>query len=495
MTKKLIKSEIPALNLLSHVPYEHVECNLDLAIEALKPATILKRMGFKKRSGDSVEAIMYSLLLMPLLNVRSLYFLFDNNLNQMLKGGKDVIYSFMQNQSINWPLCVLKISLSFFNLRKWNTTFDDQSSFLVDDTIKESYGEKKEATSLHYDHNKGTSVRGYQVLQLGISNAKGFLPLLAQIFIGSKKRSILSKDFKDKRKAVAKSYNESLTLSKHELLAKMLDKAISFGFSAKYILADAWFICKKNVKLALKHDLIALFMMKRGKQKYLLNGKLYTSKSLYRMFRKDMVKLKGKSFHACAINVDYNLSEDPDKPEWIKIRLVFRRLKSASKNSWVVLLSTDENMELEKILDIYSLRWNIEVYFKEVKQYFGFIKEQSWQYTVCFASVHLAMIRYTLFYYLSLVQSSMKFSDLRNRISMNVMIFSYGILMWQTISQIIDGTLDEYSAQLGKNVTDGIQLDIQNKVHQHLEALWPIKLGITQTEIEKMDLAMKKGEL
>ena len=51
MTKKLIKSEIPALNLLSHVPYEHVECNLDLAIEALKPATILKRMGFKKRNG------------------------------------------------------------------------------------------------------------------------------------------------------------------------------------------------------------------------------------------------------------------------------------------------------------------------------------------------------------------------------------------------------------------------------------------------------------
>lgn len=33
-----------------------------------------------------------------------------------------------------------------------------------------------------------------------------------------------------------------------------------------------------------------------------------------------------------------------------------------------------------KILELYSMRWAIEVYFKEAKQHLGFLKEQSNHY-------------------------------------------------------------------------------------------------------------------
>jgi len=495
MHKKIITPDTPKLNLISKAPHLDTDVNMDLALNDLKPATLLKRMGFKKRSGDPIEAILYTLFLMPLLEAKSICFLFGNRLSTLLQGGKDVVYSFMENQSINWSLFTLKIAHTFFNLQKWGETTDMKAAIVVDDTLDERYGKKVEATSLHWDHNKGSSIKGHQFLQLGISNSFGFLPLIGHIFVGEKKRAKQSKEFVDKRNAVAKSYCDAHDLTKHDLLSKLLDKVIRFGFDVPYFLADAWFGCKKNVKLALKHNLIAIFMMKRGKDKYRFDGTLVTAKGLYRKFRPQMTKVKGKSFHACAITVAYNLSDDIKKPEWIQVQLVFSRMKSAPKSSWVVILCTDIGMELQDILETYALRWNIEVYFKEIKQYFGFGKEQSWQYTVVLASIHLAMIRYILFYYLSLIYSSWSFADIRNQISLNIKIFSYGFIAWQSISCIISQVLARYSHLTGEIVMDMIQADIENQVNQYFEGLFPIALGILPDEIQKLDYSEKKGEL
>ncbi len=249
------------------------------------------------------------------------------------------------------------------------------------------------------------------------------------------------------------------------------------------------------MKLALKHDLIAIFMIKRGTTKYQYNGKLFTAKGLYQKFRKQMVKVKGKSFHAYLIIIQYNISEKQNAPEWIEAQLVFSRMKSAPKSSWVVILCTDVDMILSDILEVYALRWNIEVYFKEIKQYFGFGKEQSGQYASILASIHLAMIRYILFYYLSLVHSSCGFTELRNQVSFNLKVFSYGFIAWQTISQIIAGILDNYTVLTGEIVMKMVKADIETQVGQYFENLFPIAIGILPEEIQKLDYAEKKGAL
>jgi IS4 transposase len=45
-------------------------------------------------------------------------------------------------------------------------------------------------------------------------------------------------------------------------------------------------------------------------------------------------------------------------------------------------LSIDVNLEAAKVLEIYALRWGVEVYFKEAKQHLGFLKEQSIVYLI-----------------------------------------------------------------------------------------------------------------
>jgi IS4 transposase len=48
------------------------------------------------------------------------------------------------------------------------------------------------------------------------------------------------------------------------------------------------------------------------------------------------------------------------------------------------------------VLEIYALRWAVEVYFKEAKQHLGFLKEQSIHYAAYIASINLVAIRFCM---------------------------------------------------------------------------------------------------
>jgi hypothetical protein len=89
----------------------------------------------------------------------------------------------------------------------------------------------------------------------------------------------------------------------------------------------------------------------------------------------------------------------PPTARWVEVRLVFSApVRATSADTWVVFLCTDVKLSEAKILEVYALRWSIEVYFKEIKQNLGFLKEQSGRYQVAYASVHLAALRYLLLF-------------------------------------------------------------------------------------------------
>src|SRR5208283_6063138 len=94
-------------------------------------------------------------------------------------------------------------------------------------------------------------------------------------------------------------------------------------------------------------------------------------------------KIPGQPYQAKALDVELNLSSAKDEADqWIKVRLLFVRgvnqeKAQAGKHDWAVFLTTDISLEPQRILELYAMRWAIEVYFKEAKQYLGFLKEQS----------------------------------------------------------------------------------------------------------------------
>ena len=105
-----------------------------------------------------------------------------------------------------------------------------------------------------------------------------------------------------------------------------------------------------------------------------------------------------------------------------------------------MFLSNDIELSAEEILEIYALRWSIEVYFKEVKQHFGFLKEQTGDYAVHFASIHLAAIRFILIVHGAL-SNGVSFVRVRDKITKQLEYLTFARFLWELFRALIFGAL------------------------------------------------------
>ncbi len=306
---------------------------------------------------------------------------------------------------------------------------------------------------------------GEQILELGFVSSKGFLPVDRQIYIGKTKKREKQKPFQDARSAVAKDYQDAENLDKNEMLEQMVSRAIKLGIKPKYILGDSWFGHKGNIKMALENELTGIFMMKRGSMKYRLNGNNYNAKELFEFVRRRM-KRKGKQrWRTFELIVDLNLSETKkQEDQWIKVKLIFTSPINPGKNNWNLLLCTDISMKTDTILQTYALRWSIEVYFKEIKQNLGFLKEQSGNYATHYASIHLATIRYLMLFQVMLSQGYHRYRDARDANETRLEIFSYMSVLWEVFRNLIYGVLNSFLKSIDANVLGDIKKSIELRV-------------------------------
>jgi len=70
--------------------------------------------------------------------------------------------------------------------------------------------------------------------------------------------------------------------------------------------------------------------------------------------------------------------------------------KRGRNGKWHTIITTDTKMSFVKVIEVYSVRWTIEVFFKEAKQLFGLGKCQSTNFDVQVAQITITMIQYLL---------------------------------------------------------------------------------------------------
>ncbi len=81
-----------------------------------------------------------------------------------------------------------------------------------------------------------------------------------------------------------------------------------------------------------------------------------------------------------------------------------------------------------------------QVYFKELKQNLGFLKEQSGDFAVCYASVHLSAIRYMLLSNLMLEKGTLKFGQLLNKATGQIELLSFAGMLWEVFKGLLSQT-------------------------------------------------------
>jgi hypothetical protein len=451
-------------------------------------------MNRKRRSdGEPLMRVLCALLIWPLLKVDSIH-CFCAELCQILSGKVSVLYDFLGREDVNWR--GLSSELARRILQQNELGPRRQRAFVVDDTSKARAGRKVQGTSCYFDHTESRLRKGHQMLQLGLAAEKGFLPVECQLVMGEKSAVDKPQDkpFKDQRSSAARDLSRAREQNKQKRFRDMLQRAVRAGFSALYVLADAWFGCKENILCCLENDLIGIFQMKRGNMAYQHRGANYTASQLYVKVQRQMRPLNSKArYKTASLVVRLNLQIEPKQPaHWVQVRLVFSApVRECPADTWVVFLCTEVTLKEANILEVYALRWSIEVYFKEIKQNLGFLKEQSGRYELAYASIHLSAIRYLLLFEAMLRNGQLDYGQVRDRQTGQLQALTYASLLWQLFRALIEGALEGLVQDLGRKVVQ----KITDAIDQTVEAFLNEALQISPEQVSAQLKAEELGYL
>lgn len=456
--------------------------------------TLLSRAGFSKRSGTPIHEVIYGLMLWIWLKKASIGIFAREGLQGAM--GKDVFYDTINREDLNWR------NLHGQTAAKTVQAFKapGKKAFVVDDTVARRFGKKMPGISSHFDHTSGRHMMGHQVLTLGLSCDEGFVPLDSELFISQSQAIELNEPFKDGRSAAAKRYQVARRCSKPEMVKSMVNRALNAGIVADYLLADAWFGTKAIIRLSQETALVPVLRMKKNKMKYRLSeivrGQVVTKEldvqSLYkRSVRKAWQPIPGQKYQAKAVDVELNLAEAKEPEQWIKVRLLFVRgnacdnRQTVGKHNWAVFLTTDTAASETEILELYSMRWAIEVYFKEAKQHLGFLKEQSNHYAAYIASIHLTAIRFCLLVIAKQTQGAESIARVRQTMCSNCADISFAGKLWQIFRAVITGAVEELNAILG----DAVAL-VMAAIDAHMECwfLQVLQLDARTLRLEALEI-------
>ena len=364
-----------------------------------------KQFGIESKCNNSYKNINKLLLvvLFPFFDVKDAWSYGQSCLFPTFRCGKDVFYRLMNDFSIPWRKICYKVSMQLVGktaARSEQNNGTMPRCLIVDDTDLPKTGRRIELIGKVFSHVTRQSVLAFKGLFLGYHDGKSFFALDFSLHgeEGKNKKKpygLTPKQLKcrfskqrDKDSSGHKRREEYFT-SKIQNMTEMVRTAIGNGLRFEYLLVDSWFTCFALVKFiqTRRFGCQLLGMAKMGKTRYLFSGKKLTAKEIVDYLRRTK-KLKRSRQLMCYFTeavVGFN---------GIQVKLFFS--KTSRKGKWNVLLTTDLALNFDHAYKIYSIRWSVEVFFKESKQYLGLGKCQSQDFDAQIAHTTICMIQYNL---------------------------------------------------------------------------------------------------
>ena len=361
---------------------------------------------FKVR-GDSPVDVLMILLVLPFIHFGTISGLLNSAYGNHFISQKDVYYRFKNNSKINWRSLLYSINKRYTKLvkeekKKSGTTKEPTENFtclIGDDTLFRKYGIAIEKVSMVFDHVSKRPVLGFKALVLGIHDGISFRPLDFSLHREKGKnkkkpyglsRKELKKQYKADRDVSSPSVKriKEVDASKIDILINMVKRAAKNGFIPDFLLTDSWFLCDKLITSIRKIKNGAIHIVAAGKmdnRKYLYNSKEYTAKELLRKFINTAKRSRKLSYKYVMIEADY---------KGTTLYLYFN--KAFGHKKWHLLITTKSRLSFNQLMNIYSRRWTIEVFFKEVKGHLLGGKCQSNNFDAQLCDFTISCINFTI---------------------------------------------------------------------------------------------------
>jgi len=364
-----------------------------------------KQLGLLSKCNNEYRNINKFLLiiLFPFFDIQDVWHYSNSSLYATFGWGKDVFYRLLNDSLIPWRKIAYKVSMQLIGKTKIKSNESDNTQprcLIIDDTDFPKTGKRIELIGKVFSHVSRQSILAFKGLFMGYHDGKSFFALDFSLHgekgknqkkpYGLSNRQLKDRFSKHRSKAsAAYKRKEEYFTSKIKSMIAMIRTAISNGLRFDYVLVDSWFTCFELVKFirTRRIGVHLLSMAKMGKTRYLFNDKKLTAKEIvdYQRKTKKLKRSKQLGFYYSEAVVNFNE---------IPIKLFF--VKTSRRGKWHLLLTTDLELNFEQAYKIYSIRWSIEVFFKEAKQYLGLGKSQSQDFDAQIATTTICMLQYNL---------------------------------------------------------------------------------------------------
>jgi hypothetical protein len=355
-----------------------------------------------KSSGLSGAHIFQTLFVLPFLNIKNIHRLFHCGVSSLVFGDDNAYYRFLNNPLVPWR----KVMTAFIQqyIKAVDRISIDQCEtispqcLICDDSILEKSGFKMETIGKVFDHCCHKYLLGIKLLVLGLWDGKSFVPLDFSLHHEpgkNKNRGLKAKQLKAQHSYTRPSESpghqriKEVSQSKITMAIEMIKRVAKSGLSFEYVLADSWFISEGFIRdirtICMKDKSIphVIGLMKTNRT-IGISGKTYKINSLPELNRRSIKYCKKLKCKYIPFNASYKGID-------IQIFLICMQ----GQQSWKALICTDKKCAFIKAMEIYQIRWSIEVFFKDSKQYLNLGKCQSTNFDAQIASITLCFMNYT----------------------------------------------------------------------------------------------------
>ena len=370
-------------------------------LEVIKLSKLHRIFKDVKTKGYSVKMLIGILLSFPFIQEQSINS-YVNGLLNSLQIGKDTFYRIKNNPKMNWRGflygAVNQALKAIVKQQEGETIGENKSltAFIFDDTVLHKRGKYIEGVSKIWDHVIQKSVLGFQLLVMGYYNGTHFIPVDFSLHRskGSNKKAKYGLKRKEYRKQYHKKRDKNtqgfkrkkeLDIKKTDSAIKMLKRAVKRGIKASYVLTDSWFTNYEIVKTTISLGMHYIGMYSKVKAKFSFRNKQLTYNQIRHLSRKKIKR-----------NRKFKLYYIREVVKWNDIEIVLYFTRQGKRGKWKVLISTDLSSTFNKTLEIYQIRWTIEVFFKDTKQMLGLGKGQGNDFDSHIADTTITMVQYIM---------------------------------------------------------------------------------------------------
>lgn len=361
--------------------------------------------GIKRENCQLTNLQVFQILvLLPFFAVKGFSHYEGSALNRMFGGKKDVLYSFLSQDNVNWRNVVYRITNRLVTkvvVRSGYKKSKLPTVLIADDTDLPKKGMHMEAIGKIFSHVHQKCILGYKSLMLCWSDGRTQLMLDFSLHgevgkVEGKEQGLTAEQRKGRyeRKRDKDSHialrKEEYFMGKGAKLLEMVKNAIRNKVPFDYLLVDSWFTCTELVGFVYRRHrkFHLLGMAKMGNTKYATAdwGEL-SAKAIIARLKAGKEVGYSRRYHCHYAEIEVLLGKRP-------VKLFF--CKRGRKETWKVLLSTDTALHFMRAYEIYSMRWSIEVFFSDSKRLLGLAKCSSRDFSAQIAHVSLVMIRYNM---------------------------------------------------------------------------------------------------